>query len=152
MIKKVEADYKYIELFYYFRSSESKETHTFAKNTIMGLIRLNNIRCYAYHGCLTEEAEIGSDYRVDLWVRTDFTEAAKTDKLTDTIDYVQLNKLVKTQMGERSNLLEQVVQRIIDQVLQDFPTVKEVGVALSKINPPLGGDVESVTVELTKTR
>ncbi|HLS29856.1 MAG TPA: dihydroneopterin aldolase [Flavobacteriaceae bacterium] len=118
----------------------------------MGIIRLNNIRCYAYHGCMTEEAKIGSDYRVDLWVRADFTEAAKTDKLNDTIDYVKLNKLVKTQMTERSNLLEQVVQRMIDQVLQEFPTVMEVGVALSKINPPLGGDVESVTVELTKAR
>jgi len=118
----------------------------------MGIIRLNNIRCYAYHGCMTEEAKIGSDYRVDLWVRADFTEAAKTDKLNDTIDYVKLNKLVKTQMTERSNLLEQVVQRMIDQVLQEFPPVMEVGVALSKINPPLGGDVESVTVELTKAR
>lgn len=118
----------------------------------MGIIRLNNIRCYAYHGCMTEEAAIGSDYRVDLWVKADFTKAAETDKLNDTIDYVKLNKLVKTQMAERSNLLEQVVQRMIDRVLQEFPGVVEVNVALSKINPPLGGDVESVTVELTKAR
>lgn len=118
----------------------------------MGIIRLNNIRCYAYHGCLTEEAEIGSDYRVDLWVKADFTRAAETDMLSDTIDYVKLNKLVKILMSKRSNLLEQVVQRMVDEVLQQFPEVSETGVSLSKINPPLGGDVESVTVELTKSR
>lgn len=118
----------------------------------MGVIRLNNIRCYAYHGCLTEEAEIGSDYRVDLWVKADFSKAIKTDKLGDTIDYVKLNSLVETEMAQRSNLLEEVANRIIDKVLGLFPEVTETGVAVSKINPPLGGDVESVSVELTKSR
>lgn len=118
----------------------------------MGIIRLNNIRCYAYHGCLTEEAAIGSDYRVDLWVKTDFTKATQTDKLSDTIDYVKLNKLVKTEMGIRSQLLEHVAQRIIDKALEEFPELTEIGVGVSKINPPLGGDVESVCVELSEKR
>jgi len=118
----------------------------------MGIIRLNNIRCYAYHGCLTEEAAIGSAYRVDLWVRADFSKAVKSDKLSDTVDYVKLNQLVETEMAKRSNLLEEVAQRIVDEVLNAFAQVSEVGVEVSKINPPLGGDVESVTFELTKTR
>ncbi len=118
----------------------------------MGIIRLNNIRCYSYHGCLTEEAEIGSDYRVDLWVKADFKKAFETDQLEDTIDYVKLNKLVKTEMSKRSNLLEEVANRIIQQILEQFPTVGETGVSVSKINPPLGGDVESVTVEISKSR
>ncbi|MHB1147537.1 MAG: dihydroneopterin aldolase, partial [Lutibacter sp.] len=34
----------------------------------MGIIKLKNIRVYAYHGCLLEEGKIGSDYRVDVSV------------------------------------------------------------------------------------
>lgn len=118
----------------------------------MGVIRLNNIRCYAYHGCLTEEAMIGSDYQVDLWVKADFSKASKTDKLSDTIDYVKLNRLVINEMAQRSNLLEEVSQRIIDQVFLQFKEVGEAGVSVSKINPPLGGDVQSVTVEISQKR
>lgn len=118
----------------------------------MGKIRLNNIRSYAYHGCLTEEAMIGSPYRVDLWVEADFSKAAQTDLLEDTIDYVKLNQLVIQEMKERSNLLEHVTQRILDQIFEYFPEVKEAGVKVAKINPPLGGDVENVSIELTKAR
>jgi dihydroneopterin aldolase len=32
----------------------------------MGEIKVNNIKVYAYHGCLDEEAKIGSDYVVNL--------------------------------------------------------------------------------------
>jgi len=118
----------------------------------MGIIRLNNIRSYAYHGCLTEEAKIGSAYRVDLWVRTDLSQEGKSDQLEDTIDYIKLNDIVKTEMAQRSNLLENVAQRIIASILQNLEEVTETGVKVSKINPPLGGDVEHVSVELSQSR
>lgn len=118
----------------------------------MGIIRLNNIRVYAYHGCLSEEAEIGSAYRVDLWVEADLKKPAKSDKLSETVDYVKLNTIVKTEMAQRSNLLENAAQRILDSVLKSIPEVKKTGVIVSKINPPLGGDVENVSVELYQAR
>ncbi len=122
------------------------------KKIKMGVIRLNNIRCYAYHGCLTEEAKIGSAYRVDLFIKTDLSKASTTDKLEDTVDYVQLNRIVIEEMKVRSNLLENVTQRILDHILNDFSAVAEARVKVAKINPPLGGDVESVSVELSQTR
>jgi len=118
----------------------------------MGIIRLNNIRVYAYHGCLTEEAKIGSAYRVDLWVETDLKKPAKSDRLADTIDYVKLNKIVKTEMAKRSNLLENAAYRILTTVLEQIPEAQKTGVTVSKINPPLGGDVENVSVELSQAR
>src|SRR5690625_246146 len=96
----------------------------------MGIIRLNNICCYAYHGCLTEEAAIGSAYRDDLWVRADFSKAVKSDKLSDTVDYVKLNQLVETEMAKRSHLLEAVAQRIVDELFNAFAQVHEVGVVV----------------------
>ena len=35
----------------------------------MGIIKLTNIRTFSYHGCLEEEAKIGSNYRVDLTIK-----------------------------------------------------------------------------------
>lgn len=118
----------------------------------MGIIRLNNIRSYAYHGCLTEEAKIGSPYRVDVWIKADLQKSTETDRLEDTVDYVRLNETVIEEMAIRSNLLEHVAQRIMNKILAENPLVEEVGVSVSKINPPLGGDVETVSVELSKAR
>jgi dihydroneopterin aldolase len=97
---------------------------------------------------MDEEAKIGSDYRVDLEARGNFTRSAVSDELADTIDYVHLNKIVKEEMDKRSKLLESVCQRIIDRILIEINLVDEVKVAVSKINPPIGGDVESVTIEM----
>jgi 7,8-dihydroneopterin aldolase/epimerase/oxygenase len=113
----------------------------------MGTIRLQNIRTFSYHGCLDEESRIGSEYRVDLEVRADLSKAAETDALADTVDYVFLNQVVKEEMAIRSNLLEHVARRIIDRVLAESP-VSYVKVSVAKGNPPIGGDVEAVAVEL----
>lgn len=118
----------------------------------MGIIRLNNIRVYAFHGCMEEEAKIGSDYRVDVTAKGVFRDAATSDNLVDAIDYVHLNKIVKEEMAIRSNLLEHVCERIIKRVLKEIEMVADITVAVSKINPPIGGDVESVTVEMQEVR
>ena len=47
----------------------------------MGIIKVENIRVFAHHGCLKEETKIGSDYRVDLKVKADLQKSAKTDEL-----------------------------------------------------------------------
>ena len=118
----------------------------------MGKIILKNIRTYSYHGCLVEEGKIGSDYKVDLEVKTNLKPSAETDDLHDTVDYVLLNKIVVTEMAVRSHLLEHVAKRIIDKVLKESKTVTKVKVAVSKINPPIGGDVQMVTIKMEKNR
>lgn len=118
----------------------------------MGTIKVENIRTYSYHGCLEEEAKIGSDYRVDISVKADLEKSSSSDQLSDTVDYVHLNLIAKQEMAIRSELLEHVAKRIIDRVLVEIPMVQKVKVAVSKINPPIGGDVEQVTVVLSEKR
>lgn len=118
----------------------------------MGIIKLKNIRVYAYHGCMLEEGKIGSDYRVDVSVKANLSTSAQSDNLIDTVDYVHLNKIVKQEMAIRSKLLETVVERILDRILQEIPLVEKADVAVSKINPPIGGNVAMVTVEMSKVR
>ena len=118
----------------------------------MGTIKIENIKVFAYHGCLKEETKIGSDYRVDLEVKTDLTQSSISDKLNDTVDYVLLNHIVKTEMALPSKLLETVAKRILDAVLTQSLTVSKAIVWVSKINPPIGGDVEMVTIKMTQRR
>lgn len=118
----------------------------------MGIIKVENIQVYAYHGCLVEEGKIGSDYRVDLEVKADLTNSTKSDELADTVDYVHLNKIVKEEMAIRAKLLEHVADRILSRILGELIMVKKAAVSVSKINPPIGGNVEMVTVKLSKKR
>lgn len=114
----------------------------------MGKIILKNIRTYSYHGCLIEESKIGSQYRVDLEIETDLTKSESSDDLNDTVDYVLLNHIVVEEMAIRSNLLEHVARRIIDQTLEKAPTISYIKIEVSKLNPPIGGDVAEVTIVL----
>lgn len=118
----------------------------------MGIIKLKNIRTFSYHGCLVEESKIGSDYRVDLKIKTDLTQSAGSDKLADTIDYVHLNTIVVEEMAIRSELLEHVAQRILDRIFRELPNVTQSRVEVSKLNPPIGGDVQEVTILMSKKR
>jgi len=115
----------------------------------MGIIKVENIRVFAYHGCLKEETKIGSDYRVDLEVKADLQTSAVTDKLSDTVDYVFLNKVIKEEMEIASHLLETVAKRILNRIFNEDKLVKKATVWVSKLNPPIGGDVERVTIKMT---
>lgn len=118
----------------------------------MGIIKVENICVYAYHGCLKEETAIGSDYRLDLKVKADLQKSANSDVLSDTVDYVLLNAIVVEEMATPSALLEHVAKRILDRIFTEDKLVTIATVAVSKINPPISGDVEMVTIELTEKR
>ena len=125
---------------------EKKKT-VFIFVAVMGKIFLKNIKLYAYHGCMDEEEKIGGDYEINLVIDTDLSLSSKTDNLGDTVDYVALYSVVKKQMQKRANLLERVADRIINQILNDFPTVKKAVIKVAKKNPPIGGNVEEVAVK-----
>ena len=91
----------------------------------MGTIKLQNIRTFSFHGCLEEEARIGSDYRVDLEIKTDLRKSAISDELKDTVDYVLLNRIVEEEMAIRSKLLEHVAHRILNRIFMEIPAVPE---------------------------
>lgn len=109
-------------------------------------IEVNGIKLYAFHGCLPEEGKIGGNYIVDLTITTDFTEAAKTDDLLKTVDYVVVNKIVKEEMAVRSKLIEHVGQRIVDRIKQEVNNVEALRVKVTKVCPPINGDVDNVAI------
>ncbi len=118
----------------------------------MGVIRINDMRFYAHHGCFEQERAIGTHFRVDLRFETDTARAEQSDRIEDTVSYLDVYQVVKKEMSIPSNLLENVARRICDAVLSNFAEVDAVSVSVCKLNPPLGGQMESVSVEVSAER
>lgn len=113
----------------------------------MGKIKLKDIKIYAYHGCLSEENLIGGEYLVNLSVFSNLKKSSLSDELKDTIDYVSLLDIVKKEMLSPSKLLENVVKRVVDKIFLVFPKINKVSLEVSKLNPPINGNVFSVSVK-----
>ncbi len=111
-------------------------------------IHVNGIKIYAFHGCLPEEEKIGGYYRVDVMLNTNFSVAAQTDDLQQTIDYVIVNKIVCEEMAIRSKLIEHVGQRIVNRLKTELPTIEKIRLTVTKISPPINGDVDNVAITI----
>lgn len=111
-------------------------------------IFVNGIKCYAFHGCLPEEGRIGGQYVVDVELQTDFSQAALHDTLADTIDYVDVNRIVIEEMAIRSKLIEHVGQRIVKRLQNELKGISTLQLKITKICPPINGDVDSVAISI----
>ncbi len=110
------------------------------------------MRFYSYHGCFAEEQTIGTNFLVDLSFVTDTSKAQQTDNIADTVSYLDVYQTLKKEMQKPSHLLEHVGDRIGETLLRKYPAIDSVRVKVSKLNPPLGGQLDSVSVEITKAR
>lgn len=117
----------------------------------MATIKIEGMDFFAYHGCFTEESIIGTRFEVDLTVNVDTEQAEVSDNLHHTVNYLTLFETVKMEMEVRSNLLENVAHRIINAIKNRFPVISYIEVKVSKLNPPLGGKIERVSVTLNST-
>ena len=115
-------------------------------------IDVHGIRLYSNHGCMQEEAIIGSHYEVNISVWANLSVSVQTDELVDTVDYVALYEITKSEMGKRAKLLEVVCQRIMDRIMDEHPAVQKASVNVAKLSPPINGDVERVALTFTAER
>ena len=111
----------------------------------MGLITIEGIRIFAYHGHLPEEAKLGGHFIVNIWVTVDVSEVEKTDNLNDTVDYVQIIEIVKKDMSFRANMIEVPAKRIVDSILK-LDKVQKVKVELEKVQPPIDASFDKISV------
>ena len=112
----------------------------------MGKIKLKNVKIYSNHGCLDEEGLIGSEYLFQLEINVDLKKASKTDNLNNTIDYVSLYSIIYDEAIKRSKLLENVANKILDRIFIEHENIKRVKIEVSKLNPPINGNVEAVSI------
>lgn len=113
-------------------------------------IELEGMHFRAYHGCLESERLNGNDFTVDFSAEYDFSAAAQSDKLEDTLNYAAIYDLVKREMAVPSDLLEHVAGRIVRAIEEVFPDLEHFTVSVSKKNPPVDGPCDLSRVSISK--
>ena len=114
----------------------------------MALIEIEGMEFYAFHGHFEVEKIAGNRFLVGLKIEADLSIAGQTDRLEDTLDYQKAYLAVKEEMAVPSDLLEHVCQRIINRIKAEFPDSTKVTVKVSKMNPPMGGPIEKVSLTM----
>jgi dihydroneopterin aldolase len=116
----------------------------------MGLIHIENMEFYSFHGHFKEEQIVGNKFIVDLEIETDMKVPSESDNLKDAVDYQRVYQIIKLEMEKKSHLLEHIAGRIIDAIYAEMKGIQKITVKVSKMNPPMGGKIGSVSVELTR--
>ena len=118
----------------------------------MSEIILENMEFHAFHGCMEHERNLGNTFLVTVKIDIDTSQSGISDNLEDTLNYQLIYNVIRTQMEIRSNLIEHLARRIVDAVMEQFDQIKNIKLKLTKLNPPLGAKVESVSIKLESKR
>jgi dihydroneopterin aldolase len=117
----------------------------------MEIIEIKDMEFYSYHGCFAEEQIVGNKFLVDLLLEiTEDNRAKFTDNINDAVNYQTAYDIVKKEMAIKSHLLENVANRILDNLFKNLSGILTAKVKVAKINPPLGGKINNVSVILSK--
>lgn len=116
------------------------------------MIAIEGMEFYSYHGCFAEEKEIGTHFTVDFYFKNDTSHAEVSDNIEDTISYLDVYQLIKSEMAVNSYLLEHVARRAINKIFEEYPKISWAKFKIQKMNPPLGGKMKSVSFMLEESR
>lgn len=116
----------------------------------MDYILLNNMQFHAKHGVFEQEKLIGNTYFVDLKIGGDFQKACKSDQIKDALDYSSVFFEVENEMKNNCNLIETLAENISKRLKMRFSMIQSLEIKVTKQNPPLKGQIDSVSVILLR--
>lgn len=115
-----------------------------------GMIEIEEMEFFAYHGCFEAEQTVGNKFIVYACLHYNCEKSAVSDHIQDALSYQTAYEIIAREMMKRSHLLEHVGQRILNALYEFFPQLTYAKVKISKMNPPLGGKIGSTSVTLEK--
>lgn len=115
-----------------------------------GIIEIEGMEFFAYHGCFEAEQVVGNKFIVYACLHYNCSQAAVSDQIEDALSYQSAYEIIAKQMIQPSHLLEHVGQRILNALYDTFPQLLYAKIKISKINPPLGGQIKCTSVTLEK--
>ena len=122
------------------------ETHP---NTIY----IEDMEFFAFHGHYDEEKFAGNRFLVSISLSTDTSKAEKSDNLKDALNYQVAYAIISDIMkNTKSNLLEHLASEILDSLFSRFPKLLKAKIRIDKLNPPMGGKIGKVGVEIKRKR
>ena len=114
----------------------------------MGIIHIEGMEFYAYHGHYKEEQIIGNKFIVELKMEVETKNAENSDDINDAVDYRIAYKTVHDEMAQASHLLEHVAGRILHNLYKNLEGIQTAEIKISKLNPPMDGKIDRVSVIL----
>ena len=116
-------------------------------------IFINGLSLHAYHGVMAHEAKVGQSFALDLVVEVDLKDAARSDKVADTVSYDQIvDAASRAFCAERYRLVEAAAGAVADAVLAQFPRIQTVRVTVHKPHAPIAATFRDLGVEITRSR
>ncbi|MFV0266436.1 dihydroneopterin aldolase [Maribellus luteus] len=116
----------------------------------MGVIEIEGMKFYAYHGHFAAEQIVGNNFEVYARIEANCSKAGESDNLDDALNYQAVYETIQKEMQIKSALLENVATRILDALYAEFPSIEKAKIKISKMNPPMGGEMERVSVTLER--
>jgi dihydroneopterin aldolase len=115
-------------------------------------IHVEGIEAYGYHGVLAEERVLGQTLVVDLAVDCDLRQAGRSDRMADSISYVDLEAIARAVVETTPHqLIEAVAERIAERILE-LPLAQGVRVKVAKPRVPHPGVRGRVSIEITRQK
>ena len=116
----------------------------------MGILRLLNMSFYGYHGVSDAEKLLGTRFEVDVEVCYDTSKPAKSEKLSDAVNYEKIYALVKDFITtHKFHLMEGLTEGLAEHLWDSF-TFDGLRVRIRKVSPPFPGHLDAVELETTR--
>jgi dihydroneopterin aldolase len=116
-------------------------------------IFVHGLSMHAYHGVMEHEAKVGQTFALDLVLDTDLADAARSDRVADTVSYDEVvQAAAEVFCARRYRLVEAAAGAVADTILARFARVKAVRVTVHKPHAPIAATFRDVGVEIFRTR
>jgi len=119
----------------------------------MDKIIVKGLKIFAYHGVNEEEKINGQNFILDIMIFLNIKKNVKNDDINSTVSYSKLVKFVTGEiLKEKYNLIETVTEKLAEEILKEFKSIKKIKILLKKPEAPMSYDLEYAAVEITRKR
>ena len=119
----------------------------------LNMIFIEDMEFFAFHGHYDEEKFAGNRFMVSIYLYTDTSKAEKSDNLDYALNYQVVYAIICDIMrNTKSNLVENLASNILDALFARFPQLQKARIRIAKLNPPMGGKIGKVGVEIEHER
>jgi 7,8-dihydroneopterin aldolase/epimerase/oxygenase len=108
---------------------------------------------HAHHGVMEHESKVGQRFVLDLELSIDLKNAARSDKLVDTVSYSAIVETASRAFtGQSYRLVEAAAGAVADALLAGFARVTAIRVTVRKPHAPIAAIFADVGVTLVRSR
>lgn len=114
-------------------------------------ILIKDLECFAYHGVLEAEKQLGQKFLVSLDLQVDTRRAGQTDSLDESINYASVCQDVMSFMKEhRFALIEAVAEKLAEHLLLCYALLGGIQIEIKKPWAPVMLPLDTVAVRIER--